>query len=109
MAATVGTALDIKPVMHVNNNGELVPIKKVRGRKKSLKELVSKMKEFSVEIEDQVIFIGHGDTIEDAIFVKELVEKRFNPRRIVINNIGPVIGSHSGPGTIALFFVGTQK
>ncbi|NLC65324.1 MAG: DegV family protein [Clostridium sp.] len=109
MAATVGTALDIKPVMHVNNNGELVPIKKVRGRKKSLKELVSKMKEFSVEIEDQVIFIGHGDTIEDAIFVKELVEKRFNPRRIVINNIGPVIGSHSGPGTIALFFVGMQK
>lgn len=109
MAATVGTALDIKPVMHVNNDGELVPVKKVRGRKKSLKELVSKIKEFSVEIEDQVIFIGHGDTIEDAIFVKELVEKRFNPRRIVINNIGPVIGSHSGPGTIALFFVGRQK
>ncbi|NLC66882.1 MAG: DegV family protein [Clostridium sp.] len=109
MAATVGTALDIKPVMHVNNEGKLVPVKKVRGRKKSLKELILKMKEFSVDTEDQLIFIGHGDALEDAIFVKELVEKKFNPKKIIINNIGPVIGSHSGPGTIALFFVGKQK
>lgn len=109
MAATVGTALDIKPVMHVNNEGKLVPVKKVRGRKKSLKELILKMKEFSVDTENQIIFIGHGDALEDAIFVKELVEKKFNPKKIIINNIGPVIGSHSGPGTIALFFVGKQK
>lgn len=109
VAATLGTALDIKPVMHVDIEGKLVPIKKVRGRKKSLKELVSKMKDLSINPKNQVICIGHGDALEDAIYVKELVEKKFKPKDIIINNIGPVIGSHSGPGTMALFFVGKEK
>lgn len=109
VAATLGTALDIKPVMHVNIEGQLIPVKKVRGRKKSLKELVSRMKDLSINPEEQVIAIGHGDVIEDAMFVKELVEKKFKPKRIIINNIGPVIGSHAGPGTVALFFIGKEK
>jgi DegV family protein with EDD domain len=104
-AAFVGTILNIKPVLHVDNGGRLVPVIKAKGRKKSLKTLIEKMDETIVEPEKQTIFISHGDSIDDANYVAELIRERFPVKDIIINHIGPVIGSHAGPGTIALFFM----
>ncbi len=109
MTAVVGTALNIKPVLHVDDEGHLIPVSRVRGRKKSLGMLVENMLEFCVNPEEQTIFIGHGDCLEDAKLLESLVRENFNVKEIIINNIGPIIGTHSGPGTIALFFYGIKK
>lgn len=108
-AAFVGTILNIKPVLHVDNGGRLVPVIKAKGRKKSLKTLIEKMDETIVEPEKQTIFISHGDSIDDANYVAELIRERFPVKDIIINHIGPVIGSHAGPGTIALFFMARER
>jgi DegV family protein with EDD domain len=109
VGAAIGTLLSIKPVLHVDDQGHLIPVTKVKGRKQSLRLLVDKLKERSVDIENQVIFISHGDCAEDAEFVKRLILESYNVKEIIINNIGPVIGSHSGPGTVALFFLGENR
>ena len=109
VSAAIGTLLSIKPVLYVDDLGRLIPVTKVKGRKQSLRLLVDKLREKSVNIEDQVIFISHGDCIEDAEFVKRLILESYNVKDIIINNIGPVIGSHSGPGTVALFFLGENR
>lgn len=109
LSATLGTALNIKPVLHVDDEGHLIPVSNVRGRKKSLHGLVEHMVETCVNPEKQVVFIGHGDCIEDAEYVGKLVKEKFDVKDVVINDIGPVIGSHSGPGTVALFFFGTER
>lgn len=108
-AAVVGTMLNIKPILHVNNEGKLIPLLKVKGRKKSIKVLQEKLKERIVNPEEQVIFISHGDCLEDAEYLRELILKDVNVKEIIINNIGPAVGSHSGPGTIALFFIGNDR
>lgn len=108
-AALFGTMLGIKPVLHVDNEGRLVPVEKVRGRRQSLDALVEHMEKSVLAPQDQVVFISHGDAIEDAQYVAGLVRKKFRPKQIVIHTIGPVIGAHSGPGTIALFFLGKSK
>ncbi len=107
--AIIGTALGIKPVMHVDDEGHLIPVSKVRGRRKSLDALVEHMAETCDKPESQTIFIGHGDSKEDAEYVAKLVRQKFKVKNIILNYIGPVIGSHSGPGTIALFFFGTHR
>ncbi|MDF2473917.1 MAG: DegV family protein [Anaerocolumna sp.] len=109
LSATLGTALNVKPILHVDDEGHLIPISKVRGRKKSLYELLDHMVETCTNPEDQVIFIGHGDTLEDAKFLAGLIREKLNVKEIYISPIGPVIGTHSGPGTIALFFFGTKR
>ena len=109
VTAAVGTALGIKPILHVDDEGHLIPMGKARGRRKSLEALVEHMKQTAVRPEEQVIFIGHGDAPEDAEYVAELVRQAFPVKDIIISYIGPIIGTHSGPGTIALFFWGTQK
>jgi len=109
LGATIGTALNVKPILHVDNEGRLIPMSKVRGRKKSLIALLDHMVETCVDPEEQVIFIGHGDAKEDAEFLAQLIRDKFIVKDIVISNIGPVIGTHSGPGTIALFFFGTER
>jgi len=109
ISAAIGTALNVKPVLHVDNEGRLIPIEKVRGRKKSLIALADRMLETCTNPEEQTIFIGHGDAIEDAEYLAQLIKERMNVKDFVINPIGPVIGSHSGPGTIALFFFGTER
>lgn len=109
LSATVGTALNVKPILHVDNEGHLIPISKVRGRKKSLYALLEHMVETCVDPQEQVIFIGHGDSLEDAELLAQLIREKFNVKDIVISNIGSVIGTHSGPGTIALFFFGTKR
>ena len=107
--AIIGTALGIKPVMHVDDEGHLIPVSKVRGRRKSLDALVEHMAETCDKPESQTIFIGHGDSKEDAEYVAKLVRQKFKVKNIILNYIGPVIGSHSGPGTLALFFFGTHR
>jgi len=109
MTAVIGTALDIKPILHVDNEGYLIPIDRVRGRKRSLKALVDHMLESCSNPEEQIIFIGHGDSLNDAELLESLIRDKFNVKDVTINNIGPIIGTHSGPGTIALFFFGTEK
>lgn len=107
--AIVGTMLSIKPIMHVDDEGRLTPVSKVKGRKKSIKVLQEKIVERIVNPEEQIIFISHGDCLEEAEHLKELITSEIKVKDVIINNVGPVIGSHSGPGTIALFFIGDSR
>ncbi|HIQ80423.1 MAG TPA: DegV family protein [Candidatus Scatavimonas merdigallinarum] len=107
--AVIGSALGIKPVLHVDDQGHLIPIKKVRGRKQSLDALVDMMRQTAFDPKEQTVFISHGDALDDARYVEKRVRDTFKCRDIHINYIGPVIGTHSGPGTVALFFMGTHK
>ena len=107
--ALVGTMLAIKPVLHVDNEGHLINVSKARGRKGALKALVDKVGETGVEVDKQTIFISHGDCLADAQWVANEVRNLYHPQEIVISDIGPVIGAHSGPGTVALFFMATSR
>mgnify|MGYP000359713745 CR=1 FL=1 len=108
-SAVIGTLLQIKPVLHVDDTGHLIPMDKVRGRKKSLAALAQKLFDTIENPEEQVIFISHGDAREDAEHLAQLIRDRVPVRDIWINLIGPVIGAHSGPGTVALFFLGSGR
>lgn len=109
-SAWAGTLLNIKPVMHVDDEGHLIPLEKVRGRKKSLKALVDHMEQTATApVADQTVFITHGDCLEDAEYVADLVRERFGVSDILINWVDPVIGAHSGPGTMALFFLASER
>ena len=107
--AVLGTMLSIKPVMHVDNEGHLIKVGTARGRSASLKALVDHMEQTVLDLKDQAIFISHGDCLADAQKVADDVKARFGVERIVINHVGPVIGAHSGPGTVALFFLGSER
>lgn len=107
--AIAGALLGIKPVLHVDNEGHLVPVGKVRGRKQSLNALVDGMAERLGDYVNPIVFISHGDCLEDAKYVYELVKARFKVKECLFNPIGPIIGSHSGPGTVALFFMGEKR
>ena len=107
--ALFGTMLAIKPVMHVDDEGRLIPVGKARGRKASLMALVDHMEETAIDPKNQTVFISHGDCVEDARFVADEVRRRFGTEDIRINYVGPVIGNHSGPGTLALFFLGSKR
>ena len=107
--ALFGTMLAIKPVMHVDDEGRLTPVSKARGRRASLTALVDRMAESAMDPENQTVFISHGDCLEDAEFVAGEVRRRLGVKAIHINYVGPVIGNHSGPGTMALFFLGKAR
>ena len=107
--ALVGTMLSIKPVLHVDNEGHLINMSKARGRAASLKALVDKMEATAIDPANQTIFISHGDSEADAKKVADMVKERFGVEVKVIDYVGPVIGCHSGPGTIALFFLGSER
>lgn len=107
--AIAGTMLGIKPVLHVDNDGHLINVDKVRGRKQSLIALVDRMEKTAFTPKNQRVFIGHGDCLEDALFVKKLVHDRFGTNDFEITYINPIIGAHSGPGTLALFYLGTER
>ena len=107
--AVLGSMLQIKPVLHVDDEGHLINIGKARGRQSSLKALVDKMEKTVTEAGKQTVFISHGDCLEDAEAVAQMVRERFGTQDIRINYVGPVIGAHSGPGTLALFYLGTQR
>ncbi|WP_203527924.1 DegV family protein [Clostridium thermarum] len=108
-SAVIGTLLDIKPILNVNKEGRLIPISKVKGRKKSIKSLAEELKNRIVDPENQVIAISHGDCEDEARILEKLIREYVNVKNIIINYIGPVVGSHSGPGTIALFFFGKER
>lgn len=107
--AVVGSMLSIKPVMHVDNEGHLINVGKARGRKASLEALVNKMAETAIDPASQTVFICHGDCIEDAEYTANLIRERLGVSDIMIDYTGAVIGSHSGPGTLAIFFLGTHR
>lgn len=109
-SAWAGTLLNIKPVLHVDDEGHLIPMEKVRGRKKSLNALVDHMEKSAIPpVADQMVFITHGDCLEDAEYVANKVRERFGVRDVVINYVDPVIGAHSGPGTMALFYMAENR
>lgn len=110
VSAVVGTALKIKPVLHVNDEGKLVLLNKQRGRIKALKEMIRLMKESADADTDQIVFISHADCMDDAKGFGDMIMAEFpSVSEIVYGNIGPVIGAHAGPGTLALFFVGSKR
>ncbi len=110
VSAYMGTMLNIKPVMHVDNEGRLIPMEKVRGRKKALQALVKHMEDSAWKpVADQPVFITHGDCIEDVEYVSDLIREKFGDVKITVNYVDPVIGAHSGPGTLALFFLADQR
>lgn len=110
-AAILGTMINIKPILHVDNEGHLIPLSKVRGRKKSLTALVDSMEKQMGSFRDQndIVFISHGDCEEEARFVADQVKQRFGIDSFLINHVGPTIGAHSGPGTMALFYLGDYR
>lgn len=108
-AALVGTVLSVKPIMHVDNEGRLIPVDKVRGRRKSLEELVAHMEKSAIRPADQTVFISHGDTPEDAAYIEKLVRERLGVKNVFIGPVGPVVGSHGGPGIICLFFLAEER
>lgn len=107
--AMLGTMLSIKPVLHVDNEGHLINISKARGRQASIKAMVDRAAKSAVKPEEQTMFICQGDCMEDAEYLAGLARERLGVKDIHIGYTGPVIGSHSGPGTLALFFLGNER
>lgn len=107
--AIVGTMLKIKPVLHVDNEGHLINVSKVRGRKASIDALAAKVAETGLPGENDTIFICHGDCIEDAKYLETQLKERYGTKEVFIGYTGAVIGSHSGPGTLAIFYLGKQR
>ncbi len=107
--AVVGTVLNIKPVLHVDDDGKLVNVSKARGRKAAIDTMFEKMKATILPDRNDVIFISHGDCEKDAQYLANRVKTELGIKQVVINFIGPVIGAHSGPGTLALFFLGSVR
>ena len=107
--AAVGTMLSIKPVMHMDNEGHLVAVGKARGRKAALCQLLDTMGELGEGLEGQTTFICHSDCMDDAQYVASQMKERFGVAQANINWIGPVIGAHTGPGTIGIFFWGRER
>ena len=107
--AVVGTMLQIKPVLHVDDEGHLINVAKARGRKASLSALVDKVGELADDPASQTMFISHTDCLKDAQYVADAIKKKYGAKEIIINSIGPVIGAHTGPGCVALFFMGKHR
>ncbi|MDR0219978.1 MAG: DegV family protein [Lachnospiraceae bacterium] len=110
-AAVVGSLIDVKPILHINAEGKLVALQKTRGRKKSINTLVSSMEERLGAWRDKQIFIGvmHGDSEEDAEYLKQQIKEKMGYENIIVSAIGPSIGAHSGPGALGLAFLGEYR
>jgi len=108
VAGFVGGLLNIKPILNVED-GKLIPLEKIRGSKKVFKRMTEIMDERGVDLKNQIIGISHGDDLEAALALKELIKEKFGCEHFVINSIGAAIGAHSGPGTLALFFLNVEE
>ena len=106
-AAVLGGALNIKPVLHVDNEGHLIKITQVHGRKRSIRKMAEKLGE--TILPDSPVFISHGDCIEDAEMLRDILKNEYGKEVDLITYVGSVIGAHSGPGTLALFFRGKER
>ncbi|MBQ6718716.1 MAG: DegV family protein [Clostridia bacterium] len=107
--ALLGGMLNIKPVMKMDNNGKLISVSKVRGRKAALKAIADLYAETAIDKKDGVVFISHGDCIYDANLLADMIKENSGATVQIITYVGPVIGSHSGPGTLALFFLANER
>ena len=107
--AAVGTMLNIKPVLHVDDEGHLTPVEKVRGRRASIGAMLRHMEETVIRPEEQTVLICHGDCLEDAEHLRAMVEERFHPKKILITEVGPVVGAHGGPGILTLHFLAKHR
>lgn len=107
-SAAVGTLLDVKPLLNVDNEGKLNVVKKIRGRRKAIRELLDELHNIK-NPEEQIIFINHGDCLKDAEQLKDLILKEVKVKDVVINYIGPIIGSHTGPGMLCMVFMGEKR
>ena len=107
--ALVGTMLQIKPILHVDDEGHLINVSKVRGRKASIEALAAKMGELGLPGENDTVFICHGDCQADAETLANIVKEKYGVKNVLFYYVGAVIGSHSGPGTLALFFLGQHR
>ena len=107
--AVIGSMLGIKPILHVDDMGKLINVSKVRGRKASINELFNKVKENAIIPSQQTVFISHGDCLDDATYLSDLLKKELGVKDVIISYVGPVIGAHSGPGTMATFFLGNKR
>ncbi len=107
-SALAGTLLQIKPVLHVDDEGRLIPVKKIRGRKQSIAAMADRFVQSALDPKG-VYFISNGDCPDDARLLESMIVERTGRHCELITNIGPVIGAHSGPGTLALFFLGSER
>lgn len=109
-SAAIGTLINIKPLLHVNNEGKLAAETKIRGRKKALTQLIKNMGEAMGSWKDkqEVIVVSHSDA-EDIDFAVDMIKELYNPDELIIGGISPTIGAHTGPGTIAIFFMGDVR
>lgn len=107
--AVIGTILQIKPILHVDNEGHLIAVDKVNGRKKSLNKIVERFKENVTDPENQVLAICHGDCIEDAEYLAKKIKEEANVKDIIIEYCDPVLAAHAGPGVVALFYLGKER
>ncbi|MDF2947203.1 MAG: fatty acid-binding protein DegV [Bacillales bacterium] len=108
-SAVIGSLLNIKPILQITDEGKLVPSDKVKGRKKSIKYLVDNLKDKIVDSEEQIIFISHGDCLEDVEKLTDAIQKEVKVKGFFVNTIGPGVGSHVGPGTLAVFYIGKSR
>ena len=107
--AVLGTMLSVKPVLHMDDEGHLINMFKVRGRKAALEAIADKLGELGKGYDNSTVFICHGDCLEDARYVEKLVREKYGVKDVFINYTGAVIGSHSGPGTVSVFFMGEHR
>jgi len=108
-AAFVGTMLNVKPILTLVDDGRLVPVQKVRGRHRAIKSFVTQMVVQNIDVKNQIIVIGHSDSHDAALELKDTIISKFGNCEFIINYIGPVIGSHTGPGTMAVAFIGGPR
>ena len=107
--ALVGTMLQIKPVLHVDDEGHLINVAKARGRKASIDALAKKVGQTGGNYDNSTCFISHGDCLEDAQYLADLLKAQYGVKEVIIGYVGAVIGSHAGPGVLALFFMGDHR
>ena len=108
-SAILGSVIGIKPILHVDDEGHLINVSKARGRKASLDALVKKVGETATDPASQTMFISHSDCEADARYVADQIQAKYGAKEIILNYLGPVIGAHTGPGCVALFFVGGTR
>lgn len=108
-SAAIGTMLNVKPILIVDKDGKLVSVEKVRGRKKAIRKLFEELKNRGIDIETQTIFISHGDCVEDAELLGNMIIGELHAKEVIINYLGPIIGTHTGPGFLSIVFSGTAR
>ena len=107
--ALVGTMLNIKPIIHVNDEGKLISVGKIRGRKAAIEHIASKVGELGEGYDNETCFVVHGDCEDDANVLAEIIKEKYGVKNVHIGYLGPVIGAHTGPGVLAVFFMGRHR